>query len=271
MTTQATMETSAKYDHSTHQTYVTHTQDYNSNQYQPLYKYITREKILHHRHYLRFDPVSGRVYEYCRERECLRRNQEHMYRNDLVDSKIGSSQWKNDNHKVKDKMNYFIKYDTRSHNKYHESMEQECNRNVFTYVKKPDVIYDKIDEYYVENEKLNAAEKLMMRNDARTKAEIIQNFQDLYEDHCRFVQAQNLYLQDQLELVRARQLKIANSEKARWMANHAHAFRKNKVENQPQQYFTTEGIFLKENRTPKHRVKKDGKRGIQHLVPVAVI
>lgn len=205
------------------------TVDQNEVQYPPLQKYIIREKILHHRHFLKYDTSKNQVHGYCQESGC-------RYRKRDVNSRYGqelrTTEIKSDYYDKTDQ-SYYEKYETKYPQNLLDAQESPKTSESLKYILKP-ILYSRIDEYFVENEKADALNRLQRHQEAKAKAEIIKNFQELYESHCRLIEAQNIFIHEHMELNRARQMLQTNSEKARWMENHAQVFtsRQQKLANQ---------------------------------------
>lgn len=158
---------------------------------------------------------------------------------------------------------YFQKYETKYPQNLLETEESPKSNESLKYILKP-ILYSRIDEYFVENEKADAMKRLQRHQDARAKAEIIKNFQELYESHCRLIEAQNIFIHEHMELVKARQLLQVNSEKARWMENHAEIF-------SSQQKLTSRAQLLKHHKKVEAQVLKQHKKVDTHVVQPAVL
>lgn len=182
------------------------------NEYPPLQKYIIREKVLHHRHFLKYDTNKNQVHGYCQETGC-------RYRKRDVNTRLRTTEIKSDYYND----SYYQKYETKYPQNLLDAQESPKNSESLKYILKP-ILYSRIDEYFVENEKADALNRLQRHQDAKAKAEIIKNFQELYESHCRLIEAQNIFIHEHMELNKARQLLQTNNEKARWMENHAQVF-----------------------------------------------
>lgn len=185
----------------------------------PIHKYVIREKILHHRHFLKFDVSNNQLQEYCKE------------------SVNSTCQKENDNEK------YLRKYDAKYPQFFMETEDEfeEKQQAYRKYIIKPasTQLYKPLDEYFIENERAQTIEnkyvtKTQQRNTFRRdkkneetlkRSEVIKNFQELYQNQSKLIEAQNFYIHEQTKLLQARQLmQMANSNKTQWMETHAQIF-----------------------------------------------
>lgn len=178
----------------------------------PIHKYVIREKILHHRHFLKYDVSNNQLQEYCKE------------------SVNSMCQKENDNEK------YLRKYDAKYPQYFMETEDDFEEKQAYRkYIIKPASthLYKPLDEYFIENERAQTIENKyvtkIQRNEERNRkiqrAEVIKNFQELYQNQSKLIEAQNYYIHEQTKLLQARQLmQMGNNNKTLWMETHAQIF-----------------------------------------------
>lgn len=205
----------------------------------PIHKYVIREKILHHRHFLKYDVSNNQLQEYCKE------------------SVNSTCQKENDNEK------YLRKYDAKYPQYFIEAEDDFEEKQAYRkYIIKPapTQLYKPLDEYFIENERAQTIEnkyvtktqRNVFRRDSKSqdfqKRAVIKNFQELYQNQSKLIEAQNFYIHEQTKLLQARQLmQIANSNKTQWMETHAQIF-ENKCY----------GLKEKKEKAIQDLIKKDG-------------